>query len=60
MKAIDVAVTAKLGAQRGQEEALALWREIWAAFEAGGPEQAEACVETLLNVADTADEEGSR
>ena len=60
MKAIDVTVTAKLGAQRGQDEALALWREIWAAFEAGGAEQAEAHVETLLGRADSTDEEGSR
>jgi hypothetical protein len=41
MKAIGAAVTSKLQAQRGQEEAVALWEALWAAYQRGGGEGAE-------------------
>lgn len=36
MKAIEAAVMSKLKAQRGQEEALALWKVLCAAYERSG------------------------
>jgi hypothetical protein len=50
MGAIDEAVTAKLRAQRGQDDALALWRELWAAYEAGGVDAAAALLEARLHL----------
>jgi hypothetical protein len=47
MKAIEAAVTSKLQAQRGQEEALALWKALWAAYELGGVENAQAYLDGL-------------
>jgi hypothetical protein len=58
MKAIDSSVTAKLHAQRGQDDALALWKELWAAFEAGGSEGAEVYIDSLIDVGD--DEDATR
>jgi hypothetical protein len=49
-KPIDATVTAKLQAQRGQGEALALWRELWAAYEREGVEGAEAWLARLLEL----------
>jgi hypothetical protein len=40
VNAIDQAVSSRLEGKRDQEEALALWKRLWAAFEAGGAEQA--------------------
>ena len=40
MNAVDQAVSSRLQGRRDQEEALDLWRRLWAAFEAGGAEQA--------------------
>jgi hypothetical protein len=50
--AIDEAVTERLSAQRGQADALALWRELWAAYEAGGPEAAQALLDGKLELPD--------
>jgi hypothetical protein len=52
MKAIDSSVTAKLHAQRGQDDALALWKELWAAFEAGGVDAAREYVDGLIDLGD--------
>jgi hypothetical protein len=40
VNAIDQAVSSRLQGRQDQEEALALWRRLWAAFEAGGAEGA--------------------
>jgi len=47
MKAIESAVTSKLQAQRGQEEAQALWKALWAAYEGGGVEGAQQHLDGL-------------
>ena len=47
LNAIDQTVQAKLKAQRGHEEALALWLELWAAYAEGGPDGAAALLEKL-------------
>jgi hypothetical protein len=50
MAAIDEAVTAKLGAEVGQDEALALWRELWATYQSGGPEAAGEFLDRQLQL----------
>ncbi|WP_437618567.1 hypothetical protein [Sorangium sp. So ce1151] len=60
MKTIEAAVTSKLRAQRGHEEALALWKALWAAYESGGVEGAQAHLDGLCELpenGDDADEE---
>jgi hypothetical protein len=57
LSTIDDAVQSKLKAN-GEEDALALWRELWAAYTAGGEEGAEAMLSRLL--AARGDEEGER
>lgn len=55
MKAIEAAVISKLQAQRGQEEALALWKALWAKYERDGVEGAQAHLEGLLRLPDEDD-----
>ncbi len=55
MKAIEAAVTSKLQAQRGQEEALALWKALWAAYQRGGVENAQAHLDGLRQLPDEDD-----
>jgi len=50
MKAIEAAVTSKLQAQRGHEEALALWKALWSAYEHGGVEGAQEHLDGLRQV----------
>ena len=50
MKPIVSTVTAKLQAQRGQAEALAIWQMIWAAYEREGVEGTEAYLAGLLEL----------
>ena len=50
MKAIDSTVSAKLQAQRGQAEALAIWKELWAAYEREGGGGVEAYLADLLEL----------
>ena len=50
MKAIDSTVSAKLQAQRGQAEALAIWKELWAAHERAGGAGVEAYLADLLEL----------
>jgi hypothetical protein len=52
MKAIEAAVTSKLRAQPGHEEALALWTAIWAAYERGGVEGVQEHLDGLLQPPD--------
>jgi hypothetical protein len=46
---LEKAVAAKLAAQRGQEEAALLWKKLWAAYEKGGVEGAQAALSKLLD-----------
>ncbi len=46
---LEKAVAAKLAAQRGQEEAAQLWKKLWAAYEKGGVEGAQAALSKLLD-----------
>lgn len=55
---IDEAVQLKLRAQRGSEDALALWRKLWAAYADGGPEAAAELVEKLVAVPADDEEDG--
>ncbi len=55
MTSLQEAVSARLAAQPGQEEAAALWKELWAAFETGGAEGAQECLSELMT--DPQDEE---
>ena len=48
MKSLDKAVAERLAAQPGQEEAVALWKKVWAAFESGGAEGAQECLAGLI------------
>ena len=57
MKPIDSTVTAKLQAQRGQAEALAIWQMIWAAHEREGVEGTEAYLAGLLELPGEGDHE---
>lgn len=45
---LDKAVAAKLAAQRGNEDAAALWKKLWAAHEKAGVEGVEALLGELL------------
>jgi len=57
VKPIDAAVTLKLGVQGGHQEALALWKAIWAAYERGGAEGAKTHLAGLRELPeDDADE----
>jgi hypothetical protein len=53
---LDEAVAAKLAAQRGNEEAAALWKRLWAAHEKGGAEGVEALLGGLLESPDAGSE----
>lgn len=55
MKAIEAAVMSKLQAQRGQEEAVALWKALWSAYERGGAEGAQQHLEGLRQLPDEDD-----
>jgi hypothetical protein len=55
MKAIEAAVTSRLQAQRGQEEAMALWKWLWAAYERNGVEGAQEHLDGLLQLPDEDD-----
>ncbi len=46
---LEKAVAAKLAAQRGQEEAAALWKTLWSAYEKGGVEGAQTFLGDLLD-----------
>ena len=48
MNAIDQAVSSRLQARRDHEEALALWEQLWAAFEPGGADQARVFLASQL------------
>ena len=54
---LEKTVAAKLAAQRGQEEAAALWKKLWSAYEKGGVEEAQAFLGDLL---DDPDDEAAR
>lgn len=45
---LDKAVAAKLAAQRGNEDAVALWKKLWASHEKGGAEGVEALLDELI------------
>ena len=49
---IEAAVTAELEAQRGQEEAVALWKARWAAYQRAGVEGAQGHLDQLLRQPD--------
>jgi hypothetical protein len=42
-------VAAKLAAQRGNEDAAALWKRLWAAYEKGGEDGARELLGELLD-----------
>ncbi len=46
---LEKTVAAKLAAQRGQEEASALWERLWTAYETGSFDGAEALLRDLLH-----------
>ncbi len=48
MTSIGEAVEAKLAAQRAGDDAVALWRRLWALHEAGGREAVEEALRELL------------
>ncbi len=52
MPSIAKAVAAKLEAQRGNKEAAALWKKLWAAYEKRGPEGVQELLESLLDPPD--------
>jgi hypothetical protein len=56
MKAIEEAVRSHLQSQRGQEEALALWKALWAAYERGGVEGAQEHLDGLRQLPDEDDD----
>jgi hypothetical protein len=45
---LEKAVAAKVAAQRGNEDAAALWRRLWSAYEQRGAEGVEALLGELL------------
>ncbi|HET9597960.1 MAG TPA: hypothetical protein VFP65_20400 [Anaeromyxobacteraceae bacterium] len=47
---LEKVVAAKLAAQRGNEDAAALWKEIWSAYERGGAEGARVLLDGLLEI----------
>jgi hypothetical protein len=53
---LDKAVAAKLAAQRGNEDAAALWKKLWAAHEKAGVEGVEALLGQLLESPDAGEE----
>jgi hypothetical protein len=53
---LDTAVAAKLAAQRGNEDAAALWKKLWAAHEKGGAEGVEALLSELLESPEAEDD----
>lgn len=48
MKPISELVRAKLQAQAGQQDAVALWARLWTAYEKGGPVEATSLLAALL------------
>jgi hypothetical protein len=52
---IEKAVKAKLAAQRGGEEAAALWKGLWALYEQGGAGAVEIGLRELRELPDGAD-----
>lgn len=52
MKSIGDAVEEKLVAHRGGDEAVQLWKELWALHEQGGPQAVEAYLCRLLEEPD--------
>lgn len=57
MKAIDIAVTSRLRADSGNEDAVTLWKALLAAYESGGPVRAKAHLAALRDVpAESADD----
>ncbi len=52
---LEKTVAAKLAAQRGQEEAAALWKKLWSAYEKNGVEGAHAFLGDLLDAPDDED-----
>ncbi len=55
MKPIEASVMSKLQAQRGQEEAVALWNALWSAYERGGVEGAQEHLDGLRQLPDEDD-----
>jgi hypothetical protein len=53
---LEKAVAAKLAAQRGHEEAAALWKKLWAAYEKGGVDGAQDLLADLFDSPDDGDD----
>ncbi len=57
MKTVDIAVTSRLRADGGNEDAAKLWKALWAAYESGGAVSAKAHLSALCELpADSADD----
>lgn len=52
---LEKTVAAKLAAQRGQEDAAALWKTLWSAYEKGGVEGAHELLGDILDLPDEDD-----
>lgn len=57
---LEKAVAAKLAAQRGHDDAAALWKKLWTAYEKAGAEAAQALLEELREAPEDGEEAKER